>query len=54
MLTSMLLLAGELPLKGALPVQLHAPLLLLCERGGRWGNCSWGGVDQSRQVVREA
>lgn len=52
MLTSMLLLAGELPLEGALPVELHAPLLLLCERGGRWG--SWGGLDQSRQVVREA
>lgn len=45
----MLLLAGELPLEGALPVELHAPLLLLCER---WG--SWGGLDQSRQVVREA
>lgn len=57
MLTSVLVLAGELPLKGALPVELHAALLLLCERGGRrgrWGSWSWGGLDQSRQVVGEA
>lgn len=54
MLTGMLLLAGELPLEGALPVEIHAPLLLLCERGGSWSHCSWGGVGQSRQVVREA
>lgn len=52
MLTGMLLLlAGELPLEGALPVELHAPLLLFGQWGSSW---SWSGVDQSWQVIREA
>lgn len=48
----LLLLAGELPLQGALPVELHAPLLLLCQGRGSW-SC-WGGVDQPWLLIREA
>lgn len=44
----LLLLAGQLLLEGAPPVELHAPLLLLCQGGG-WGR--WGGVDQPWQVL---
>lgn len=50
------LLARQLPLQGALPVELHAFTLLLRQGGGSWGggNRSRGGVDRSREVIREA
>lgn len=47
----LLLLAGELLLQGALPAELHAPQLLLRQRGGWRGWGGWGGLDQSWQVV---
>lgn len=47
--TCVLLLAGELPLQSALPVELHTFTLLLGQGGGRGGGGSWprGGVHQS-------
>lgn len=59
-LTCLLLpLAGELPLQGPLPVQLHALMLLFSQGGGSWGGSRWGSwsrgrVDRLLQVIREA